>query len=121
MRGVTFSNERLNPKKVEDKVVGLGKLYIRDGMFLKCDQEKLAIFVVYKARLEMQCQEIWNWSIEDYSGVGVEKVKEAFEEVRDILLGISGRKEEKSKKSLLEILTPRTPRKILVELQNYIC
>lgn len=67
----------------------------------------------------MQCSEVWNWCIEDYSGVTVEKVKDAFEEIRDMLLGIPKIKE--NRKSLLEVLTPSTPRRILVELQNYIC
>lgn len=67
----------------------------------------------------MQCSEVWNWAIEDYTGVSLENVKNAFEEIRDILLGVP--KIKQNRKSLLEVLTPSTPRRILVELQNYIC
>ena len=47
----------------------------------------------------MQCSEVWNWAIEDYTGVSLENVKNAFEEIRDILLGVP--KIKQNKKSLL--------------------
>jgi hypothetical protein len=36
--------------KVEDKIMTLAKTYIRNGMFVRLNQYKLAAFIVYKAR-----------------------------------------------------------------------
>jgi hypothetical protein len=87
VNGVVFSNEpNISVKRVEDRVLRISHWFISTGIFMLLHPEQLACYILYKSRKDSNVVEVWNWYIEEYTGVSVANINGFVKDIEALMV-----------------------------------